>query len=81
MRRGGRQKPQRSDQHGHHDGAKSQHGAFDRGLFNGVPAHAQLVDVLQHDDPGLAPGRDAEKGKKANSRKKRWKLVCENKQR
>ena len=44
---------ERGDEHGHHDGAQAQHGAFDRGIFDGVAAGAQLVDVFEHDDAGL----------------------------
>ncbi len=40
-------------QHGHHDGAKPQDGAFDGGIHDGVAASPELVDVFQHDDAGL----------------------------
>ncbi len=50
---GGRQQAERRDQHRHHDGTKPQYGSFHRGIRDGVSLHAQLIDVLQHDDAGL----------------------------
>ena len=65
VRESGGQQAQGRDQHGHHDGAKAEHGAFDGGVFDGVSAGAQLVDVLEHDDAGLH--RDAEQRQEADA--------------
>jgi hypothetical protein len=63
--RGRGQQAQSRDQHGHHDGAQAEDGAFDGGVFDGVAAHAQLVDVFEHDDAGLHG--DSEKGEEADA--------------
>ena len=73
MRQGGGQQAQRCHQHGHHDGAKSQHGAFDGCLHDvfaltlrcSLAARPQLIDEFDHDHAGLH--RHAEEGEKADS--------------
>jgi hypothetical protein len=72
VRERGGQQAEGGDQHGHHDGAEAEDGAFDGGLFDGVAADAHLVDAFEHDDAGLDgdaeereeadAGRDAEVG-------------------
>ena len=48
-----RQQAEAGDQHSHHDRAQTLHRTIN-GCFKDVVApHAQLIDVFQHDDPGL----------------------------
>ena len=65
MRERRRQQSQRGHQHGHHDGAKPQDGAFHRGIVNRMAADAELVDVFDHDDPDLHG--DAEQGQESDA--------------
>ena len=65
MRCGGGQKAEGGDQHGHHDGTQAEDGALDGCLFDGVSAHAHLVDVLQHNDADL--DGDAEEGEESDA--------------
>ena len=62
-----RQQAQRGHQHGHHDRPQPAHRAFNRGLLDGKPARAQLVDVLHHDDAGLH--RNAEQRQESDARR------------
>jgi hypothetical protein len=50
---GGRKQAKSGNQHGHNDWAQSKHNSGNSSIFNRVAPHAQLVDVLEHDDSGL----------------------------
>ncbi len=58
-------KAEDGDQHGHHDRAQAQHGAFDGGIFDRVAADAELINVFEHDHAGFH--RDAEERKESNA--------------
>src|SRR5579862_8561378 len=70
--KGGGQKSQGSDQHGHDDGAEAEHPSIHGSVFDVVAAGAELIDIFEHDDAGLHgdaeesqetdTGRDAEMG-------------------
>jgi len=48
-----REAAQGRHQHRHHDGAKPQDRAFDRGAFRRVTPGSKLIDVFKHDDTRL----------------------------
>jgi len=71
--RGGKQ-PQSRNQHRHHDGAKPQDSAFDRGSFRSVTSGSKLIDVFEHDDTRL--NRDAEERQEADTGRNAEECAC-----